>query len=170
MDDSKNNDPYHKPQDELLHINMNDMAEVEEALPCVDVLPLFADTENGVWVIYAKFKADITLPRHYHTGTVHFYTTKGSWWYLEYPDDVQTSGSYLYEPGGSIHALRTGPDGAEGFIVMPGANVNVDDHGNLININDATYLVNVISDLCKERGIEEPRYIRATSSAAFSRS
>ena len=27
--------------------------------------------------------------------------------YLEYPDDVQTAGSYLFEPAGSTHTLRS---------------------------------------------------------------
>ncbi|MEG2269566.1 MAG: 2,4'-dihydroxyacetophenone dioxygenase family protein, partial [Acinetobacter sp.] len=104
-----------KHQDRLLTINIKD-GEIKNALPGVHVTPCFLDPDNGVWVIHARFEPGTILPRHFHTGVVHFYTTAGSWHYVEYPEDVQTAGSYLFEPAGSIHTLAT-PEGAEGFMV-----------------------------------------------------
>ena len=107
---------------------------VKDALPGVDICPLFLDSENGTWVIRALFQPGLTLPKHFHTGTVHFYTMAGSWHYLEYPDQPQTAGSYLYEPGGSVHTFATDPDGegADGFMVIQGCNVNFDEDGNFL--------------------------------------
>jgi hypothetical protein len=62
-------------QDRLLTTNINDAPP--SSIPGVTIIPLFLDRENGVWVIYGKFAPGTTLPTHYHTGTVHFFTTKG---------------------------------------------------------------------------------------------
>ena len=34
----------------------------------------------------------------------------GCWYYTEYPDQKQTAGSYLFEPGGSVHQFNTPAD------------------------------------------------------------
>jgi 2,4'-dihydroxyacetophenone dioxygenase len=82
-----------KHQDRLLTINTHRDGEIKNALPGVHVSPCFLDPDNGVWVLFARFDAGTILPRHFHTGVVHFYTTAGSWNYVEYPEDVQTAGS-----------------------------------------------------------------------------
>jgi hypothetical protein len=33
------------------------------------------------------------------------YTLSGKWHYLEYPDQPQVAGSYLYEPSGQFHSI-----------------------------------------------------------------
>ena len=96
-------------QDFLLTLNTLQEPIVQDALPGVHIWPLFLDAENGLWVLRARFDPGVTLPKHFHTGTVHFYTLGGSWHYLEYPNQPQTAGSYLYEPGGSIHTFHTTP-------------------------------------------------------------
>jgi 2,4'-dihydroxyacetophenone dioxygenase len=153
-------------QDFLLTLDTTKEPVVVEALPGVDVWPLFLDAENGVWVLRAKFKPGITLPRHFHTGSVHFYTLSGSWYYLEHADQPQTAGSYLYEPGGSIHTFHT-PEGADGFMVVHGANINFDGDGNFLNIMDAGWIVQAIMAAAKSRGIT-PRYIKPGGNAKYS--
>ena len=93
-------------QDALLTINTNMQPPLNEAIPGLSINPLFLDGENGLWVLRVKFAPGTTLPMHFHTGTVHFYTLAGCWHYLEYPEQKQTAGSYLYEPGGSIHTFH----------------------------------------------------------------
>ena len=146
------------------------VAMVENALPGVHIWPLFLDAENGLWVIRAKFEPGITLPKHFHTGTVHFYTTAGSWHYAEYPDQPQTAGSYLYEPGGSVHTLCTPEDGdgADGFIVVNGCNVNFDEDGNFINIMDAGWIEMMILEAAKAQGMGVPKYIKPGADAKYS--
>ena len=65
-----NHQPY------LLTLNRHEGAEIKDALPGVHVTPCFIDVENGLWVLYSRFEPGTILPTHYHTGTVHFYTTK----------------------------------------------------------------------------------------------
>ena len=157
-------------QDFLLTLDTERLPLIRDALPGVHIWPLFLDAENGVWVIRAKFEPGITLPKHFHTGTVHFYTLAGSWNYLEYPDQPQTAGSYLYEPGGSIHTFHTpeGGEGADGFMVIEGANVNFDEDGNFVNIMDAGWIEMMVIEAAKAQGLGVPTYIRPGGDARYS--
>jgi 2,4'-dihydroxyacetophenone dioxygenase len=77
----------------LLSIDTTKVPVVKDVIvPGLDVYPLFLDTQNGVWVLRVIFAPGVTLPKHFHTGTVHFFTMSGSWHYLEHPDDPQTAG------------------------------------------------------------------------------
>src|SRR5262245_61529727 len=99
-------------QDRLLTLNIHEEPGIDfgHIAPGLRLWPLFLDPENGVWVLYARYGGGTRLPRHFHTGQVHFFTTKGRWNYVEHPEDVQTAGSYLYEPPGSVHALNVPED------------------------------------------------------------
>jgi len=153
-------------QNFLLTLNTNIEPVIVETLPGVDVWPLFLDPENGIWVLRARFKEGITLPKHFHTGTVHFYTLSGSWHYLEYPDQPQTAGCYLYEPGGSIHTFHcpAGSGGTDGFMVVEGANVNFDDNGQFMNIMDTGWIEQAILAAAKSQGLT-PKYIKPTGAS-----
>jgi quercetin dioxygenase-like cupin family protein len=59
------------------------------------------------------YQPGVVLPAHYHTGTVHLSTLSGRWNYVEYPDQLQTAGCYLFEPGSSIHTFTVLADNAE---------------------------------------------------------
>lgn len=156
-------------QSRLLTVNVNDSQGVPMRDPGVTLTPLFLDRENGVWVLYAKFEPGARLPTHFHTGTVHFFTTKGSWGYLEHAEDPQTAGSYLYEPGGAVHTFTVPADAkeaAEGFMVVHGANINFVD-GEYQNIVDAGALEDGIFKAAMFHGIPMPRYIRPRGGAEF---
>lgn len=148
-----------KQQERLLTLNRDRDGEVIGALPGVHVTPCFLDRDRGVWVIYARFDPGTILPRHYHSGSVHFYTTSGSWSYVEHPEDVQTTGSYLYEPAGSIHTFQTG-EGAEGFMVVEGANVNLNEDDSLMFVMDAGWIEDTVNAVAKANGQKTPPYIR----------
>jgi len=154
-------------QDNLLTVNINEEEAIPNPLDGTVINPLFLDAENGVWVLYVSFKPGTLLPKHFHTGTVHFFTTKGAWHYVEYPDDKQTAGSYLYEPGGSIHTFtvpESATENAEGFMVVHGANVNFDD----VNTMDAGWIEQLLHELTKASGQKMPRYIKPKSGAGYS--
>ena len=70
-------------QDYLLTVNVNEETPVHNPLDGSQVIPLFLDPDNGTWVLYTKFPPGTKLPRHFHTGTVHVFTTKGRWHYVE---------------------------------------------------------------------------------------
>ncbi|MBL8321291.1 MAG: 2,4'-dihydroxyacetophenone dioxygenase family protein [Acinetobacter sp.] len=156
-----------KHQDYLLSINTKKEGEIKNGLPGVHVSPCFLDPENGIWVLYARFEPETLLPRHFHTGTVHFLTTAGSWNYMEYPEDVQTAGSYLFEPAGSIHTFYT-KEGTEGFMVVQGANVNLNADDSLMFIMDAGWIENMLHTVAKETNQKVPRYIKPNASNNFS--
>lgn len=152
---------------ELLTLNTNDLPIYENAMaphfPGVDVQPLYLDPNLGVWCLRVRFHPGVRLPCHYHTGPVHLFTMSGKWSYAEYPDQPQTAGSYLYEPGGSIHTLTVPEDNTEitdTFMVVYGANVNFDQNGNFVNVMDATDIMRMIDNLIKERGLDPAKYIR----------
>lgn len=153
----------------LLTVNIHDSAGVPMRDPGVTLTPLFLDRENGVWVLYAKFEPGTRLPTHFHTGTVHFLTTKGRWNYLEHPEDPQTAGSYLYEPGGAVHTFTVPDDAeepAEGFMVVHGANINFVD-GGFHSIVDAGALEDGIRKAARFQGMDMPLYIRPGGAASL---
>jgi 2,4'-dihydroxyacetophenone dioxygenase len=54
---------------------------------------------------------------HYHVGTVHGYTMRGHWRYLEH-DWVAKPGTYIYEPAGEAHTLVITEDSPEPMMTM----------------------------------------------------
>ncbi|MBM7061841.1 2,4'-dihydroxyacetophenone dioxygenase family protein [Pseudomonas sp. UL073] len=151
-------------QDELLTISTNANPFLKGLLhPGINVAPLFLDPYNGVWVLRVKFAPGVTLPLHFHTGTVHFYTMSGCWYYSEYPDQKQTAGCYLYEPGGSVHQLNTPADNTEDtdtFMIVSGANVNFSAEGEYLNMMDASLIKSWVDEaIDKQEGAQDVRYI-----------
>src|SRR6478736_2047669 len=124
---------------------------------------LQVDVEAGLWVIRTKFEPGVTVPTHKHTGEVFAFTITGSWKYLEYPE-VNTAGSYLYEPAGSIHTL-TVPDDVEGvtdvWFTIYGANLNLDEAGNVTTVVDAGLIRDAYFGLCEAAGLGRPPVVGA---------
>jgi len=143
--------PLINHQDNLLTVNINEEEAIPNPLDGTVINPLFLDPENGVWVLYVSFKPGTLLPKHFHTGTVHFFTTKGMWHYVEYPDDTETQ-----------------TENAEGFMVVQGANINFDDDGNYMNTMDAGWIEQMLHELTKASGQKMPRYIKPKSGAGYS--
>ncbi len=140
-------------QESMFTVNHLKTSTVKDGLPGFNVTPLFLDPENGIWVLYVKVDPGAAVPTHFHTGPVHLYTTKGEWYYKEYPEDVQTPGSYMYEPGGSYHTL-TSDKGAEFFNLVIGANINFDENGEFMNVMDAKAIKEALESKAEEQGIE----------------
>lgn len=157
-----------KPQEYLLSVDMTKNAIIENALPGVHAFPLMIDIEHGVFAIYLKIEPGTVMDGHFHTGPVHFYTTKGSWHYAEHPDDVQTAGCYLYEPGGSVHTLMVPSDAtecAEGFIINIGSNVEFGADGKFLRVTDAGAVEQLAIAVCAAQGRKMPKYIRMNGGA-----
>jgi 2,4'-dihydroxyacetophenone dioxygenase len=120
-----------------------------------------ADIDLGLWIVRTKFNPGTTVQRHRHTGTVFAYTTAGAWRYLEYPE-INRPGSYLYEPAGSIHTLHAladtdGP--TDVFFAIYGANLNLDDDGNVESVTDAGSVRDTYLHECEEAGLARPNII-----------
>ncbi|MCV7354317.1 2,4'-dihydroxyacetophenone dioxygenase family protein [Mycolicibacterium fluoranthenivorans] len=141
------------PQAELLTVNSNDIPLIKNALgPGIHFKPLRFDLEAGRWVVLAIFEPGSRVPLHYHTGIAEGYTLSGSWHYLEYPDQLQTAGSYLFEPGGSVHTFVCPESNTEDTVLLTwveGANINFNEDGSFHSILDAvsgTHLVEVLGE------------------------
>jgi quercetin dioxygenase-like cupin family protein len=130
----------------------------DEDLPYVD-LPdgsklqlLQVDLNQNLWIVRSIFKPGFCIDTHYHTGPVFAVTQQGEWFYKEYPEKVNKSGSYLYEPAHSLHTLTVAEDATEDAIVwfaIFGSNVNVDDKGNVISILDSKTILKAYRALCE---------------------
>jgi 2,4'-dihydroxyacetophenone dioxygenase len=158
-------------QERLLSININEEPYFPGAAEGSEIIPLFLDRENGVWVLYGRFAPGTLVPTHFHTGVVHFFTTKGRWHYLEHQESPQIAGSYLYETGASIHTFAVPADAtepAEGFMVVLGANVNfVGDEYQ--SVRDAGAIEDGVLAAAEKAGLPKPRYIRPRGGAEFTR-
>ncbi len=132
------------PQGELLSVNLSDIPLLKDVLgPGLSFHPLRLDTERSEYVILARMAPGVGLQIHYHTGPAQVYTLAGRWMYREYPDQPQTAGSYLYEPGGSVHTFLTPEDNTEDTVALiwvSGANVNFNDDGTFHSVLDAVAL------------------------------
>ena len=95
---------------------------------------------------------------HKHTGPVYAFTTSGAWRYKE-SDFVNTAGSFLYEPAGSVHTLTVPADNTEPtevFFAIWGANLNLDADGNVESIVDAGIVLQGYSLMCEAAGLPKP--------------
>jgi quercetin dioxygenase-like cupin family protein len=124
---------------------------------------LQVDVEAGLWVVRVRFQPGVTIQRHKHTGEVFAFTVKGAWKYLEYPE-VNRAGSYLFEPAGSVHTLHVpkSNDGVtDAWFAIRGANLNLDDKGNVESVLDAAAVLEIYLARCRAEGHPPPNVIGA---------
>jgi len=124
---------------------------------------LQVDIEAGVWVVRVRFEPGATIQRHKHTGEVFAFTIRGAWKYLEYPE-VNTAGSYLFEPAGSLHTLHVlkSNDGiTDAWFAIRGANLNLDEQGNVESVLDAGAVLEIYRARCQAEGHPAPNVIGA---------
>jgi 2,4'-dihydroxyacetophenone dioxygenase len=122
---------------------------------------LQADIEGGLWVVRIRAQPGVTIQRHKHTGEVFAYTIAGSWKYLEYPE-INTAGSYLYEPAGSVHTLnilKSNSGITDVWFAIRGANLNLDDKGTVEAVIDAGAALEIYLAGCRAAGHPHPNVI-----------
>ena len=136
----------------------------EAELPFVDfaegvkVQLLQVDIPVGLWVVRTRFAPGTTIMTHKHTGPVYAFTLAGQWKYVEYPE-VNTAGSYLYEPAGSIHTLTVPPDTVgetDVWFAIYGANLNLDANGKVESVADGFITLEFYLSACKAQGLPRP--------------
>lgn len=141
---------------ETLHIGENDLPWLEfgdgGALQLLHV-----DLNQGLWISKTRLPPGYRVATHFHTGLVFAVTLKGSWHYLESPEAVNRPGSYLFEPAGSRHTLVT-PADMDGEMItwfaIYGANINLDEAGNVTSIVDAKSVLDLYRDYCGVLGLD----------------
>lgn len=137
-----------------------------DELPFVDIgdgsklKVIMVKEAEGLWIIENVFQAGYEVQRHKHTGPVYAYTTSGAWKYKEY-GYVNRAGSFLYEPAGSIHTLQVVEDETHVWFQMYGANLNLDDAGDVESVSDGASTLAVYYALCEQAGLPRPHVLTA---------
>jgi quercetin dioxygenase-like cupin family protein len=118
------------------------------------------DLTTGIWVVRNRFEPGSQIQKHQHTGHVYAFTKCGSWHYLESPEAVNTAGSYLYEPAGSVHTLNvpdTNTEVTEVSFIIYGANLNLAEDGSVDLVIDAHNIAPFYKTMCADQhGITDP--------------
>jgi quercetin dioxygenase-like cupin family protein len=152
------------PQGELLTVNIDQIPMLKDLVaPGVHIQPLRLDLERGEWVFLATLAPGCELPLHYHTGPAEVWTIKGRWLYREYPDQPQTAGSYLYEPGGSVHTFYCPEDNTEDTVALAwiqGAQVSFNEDGTFHSVTDAVTIQYLTEAASAAQGTGPVGYIR----------
>jgi quercetin dioxygenase-like cupin family protein len=113
---------------------------------------------EGLWIVENIFNTGFEVQTHKHTGPVYAYTTSGAWKYKEY-EYVNRAGSFLYEPAGSVHTLQCIEDNTHVWFQIYGANLNLDDNGNVESITDAAGILEAYYLLCDAEGLPRPNVL-----------
>jgi hypothetical protein len=142
----------HRGENDLPFVDLGDGSQLQL---------LHCDVEAGLWVVRSRFPAGYRVQTHKHTGEVYAFTIAGSWRYVEYPQ-VNTAGSYLFEPAGSVHTLIV-PEDVEGvtdvWFAIRGANLNLDADGNVEMVIDAGVIRDFYLASCEQMGLPRPDVI-----------
>lgn len=115
------------------------------------------DLNTNLWISLTRLAPGSKVIKHYHTGLVYAVTLQGKWFYDESPEEVSEAGSYLFEPAGSTHTLRTPDDIDEDTIVwfaIYGANINLDEDGNVVSVVDARSALDLYESYCEALGLD----------------
>jgi len=128
----------------------------------IEVQVQHVDIEAGFWVTRMRAAPGITLQRHKHTGEVFAFTVAGAWKYLEYPE-INTAGSYLYEPAGSIHTLHVPKENTgitDVWYLIYGAILYLDADDKVESVSDPTWALERYTTACREAGLPVPDVLR----------
>ncbi len=116
---------------------------------------ILIDVAEGLWIVENIFQRNYAIQTHRHTGPVYAYTTRGAWKYREY-DYVNTAGSFLFEPAGSVHTLECVEDDTHVWFQMYGVNLNLDAEGNIESVFDGPGTLEAYYALAEAEGFDRP--------------
>ena len=143
-----------------IHIGNDDLPWVPFG-DTLDVKVPMASVKEGLWIIRTRFAAGHRVQTHRHTGQVYAYTLSGSWKYEE-SEYLNTAGSFLYEPAGSVHTLyvpETNTEVTDVWFQIYGANLDLDEGGNVESVTDAGTVLEGYLAGCRAMGFDNPPVI-----------
>ena len=94
--------------------------------------PCLFNVTSGGFAVVLKGLPGSMVGTHYHVGTVHGYTMRGHWRYLEH-DWIAKPGTYIHEPAGEAHTLvimDDSPGPMMAFFVLEGGLIYLDKPTN----------------------------------------
>ncbi len=120
--------------------------------------PCCFDVTAGGFSVVLKGLPGAMLGTHYHVGTVHGYTMRGHWRYLEH-DWIAKPGTYIHEPAGEAHTLVITEDSPEPmvtFFVVSGALLYLDkpDGGAFAAYEDGFTLLELMRKHYRDVGLD----------------
>jgi|GEM_PF-68783 len=152
--------PEHGVAD-TLHVGVEDLPWVDLGNGA-EVQLLHVDLAQGLWITRNRMQPGVAVEKHYHTGIVYAVTQKGRWWYKETPNQINSAGSYLFEPAMSVHSLIV-PEDQEGptevWFAVYGANINLDDENNVTSIVDANAVLQGYRAYCEAMNLNYEKLI-----------
>ena len=143
-------------ENSTLHVGANDLPWAEAGDGSAIQL-LHVDLNSGLWISNTRLPPGFKVVTHFHTGLVYAVTHQGQWFYAEAPEAVNSPGSYLFDPAGSVHTLCTPADQVGNTIVwfaVHGANINLDAERKPISIMDARFALEVYRGYCNALGLD----------------
>jgi 2,4'-dihydroxyacetophenone dioxygenase len=140
-----------------VHIGASDLPFVDigdgSKLKVIQVKP-----KEGLWIVENIFMKGFELQTHRHTGPVFAYTRSGGWKYKEY-DFVNRSGSFLYEPAGSVHTLQCVEDDTQVWFQIYGSLLNLDANGAIESESAGPDTLAAYYMLCEAEGLPQPNVL-----------
>ena len=101
----------------VANINVDDNRRWVPYAEGVWIQPCCFNVTSGGFSVVLKGLPGAKLGVHYHVGTVHGYTMRGHWRYLEH-DWVAKPGTFIYEPAGESHTLVITDDSPEPALIL----------------------------------------------------
>ena len=120
--------------------------------------PCCFNVTSGGFSVVLKGLPGSMVGTHYHVGTVHGYTMRGHWRYLEH-DWIAKPGTYIYEPAGEAHTLVITEDSPEPMMtlfVVQGGLIYLDKpvHGAVAAYEDGFTLLELSRKYYREAGLD----------------
>ncbi len=112
----------------IANVNLDDERRWVPYAPGIWFQPCWFNLTSGGFSVVLKALPGAMLGTHYHVGTVHGYTLRGHWRYLEH-DWIARPGTYIYEPAGESHTLvitEDSPEPAVVFFIVEGGLIYTD--------------------------------------------
>jgi len=122
------------------------------------IQPCWFNVTSGGFSVVLKGLPGAKLGTHYHVGTVHGYTMRGHWRYLEH-DWIAKPGTYIYEPAGEAHTLvitEDSPGPMMAFFVVEGGLIYLDKptNGAFAAYEDGFTLLELTRKYYREAGLD----------------
>ncbi len=120
--------------------------------------PCCFNVTSGGFSVVLKGLPGSMVGTHYHVGTVHGYTMRGYWRYLEH-DWIAKPGTYIYEPAGEAHTLVITDDSPEPMVtlfVVGGGLIYLDKpvNGDFAAYEDGFTLLELTRKYYREAGLD----------------
>lgn len=126
--------------------------------PGVWFQPCCFNVTSGGFSLVLKALPGARVGTHYHIGTVHGYTIRGRWRYLEH-DWIATAGTFIHEPAGEAHTLVVPDDSSEPaviFFVVEGGLIYLDkpDNGSFAAYEDGFTALELTRKYYRDAGLD----------------